>query len=192
MKQRPLEERFWEKVDKNGPVPAHKPELGPCWLWLAFKNLQGYGLIRVGRTMQLVSRTSLRLAGQIVPDELCALHHCDNTSCVRPDHIFLDTRLENNRDRDQKGRQAKGERHGSTTHPESVARGNRHGFRIHPGAAARGENAGKAKLADRDVIYIRTCHKGGATQSALAREFGLSSRNVCAIVRGESWKHLPL
>jgi hypothetical protein len=28
-----LEERFWEKVDKNGPVPAHRPELGPCWVW---------------------------------------------------------------------------------------------------------------------------------------------------------------
>lgn len=25
--------RFWVKVDKNGTAPAHRPELGPCWLW---------------------------------------------------------------------------------------------------------------------------------------------------------------
>lgn len=23
-------ERFWQNVDKNGPVPLHQPELGPC------------------------------------------------------------------------------------------------------------------------------------------------------------------
>src|SRR5438477_8325240 len=25
-------ETFWKRVDKNGPVPAHRPELGPCWI----------------------------------------------------------------------------------------------------------------------------------------------------------------
>lgn len=24
-------DRFWEKVDKNGPVPDFAPHLGPCW-----------------------------------------------------------------------------------------------------------------------------------------------------------------
>jgi hypothetical protein len=28
-------ERFWSKVDRNGPVPEHRPELGPCWVWTA-------------------------------------------------------------------------------------------------------------------------------------------------------------
>jgi hypothetical protein len=27
------EQRFWAKVHKNGPVPARRPELGPCWVW---------------------------------------------------------------------------------------------------------------------------------------------------------------
>jgi|SRR5580658_5854190 hypothetical protein len=27
-----VEERFWSKVDKNGPVPSHRPELGQCWI----------------------------------------------------------------------------------------------------------------------------------------------------------------
>jgi hypothetical protein len=40
-----LPERFWKKVDKNGPVPAHRPELGPCWLWTGALVGRGY---RVG------------------------------------------------------------------------------------------------------------------------------------------------
>ncbi len=29
----PLADRFWAKVNKDGPIPAHMPHLGPCWLW---------------------------------------------------------------------------------------------------------------------------------------------------------------
>lgn len=29
------EPKFWEKVNKHGPVPEHCPELGPCWIWTA-------------------------------------------------------------------------------------------------------------------------------------------------------------
>jgi HNH endonuclease/Zinc-binding dehydrogenase len=38
-------ERFWDKVDKHGPVPEHAPELGRCWLWKRTKNDRGYGLL---------------------------------------------------------------------------------------------------------------------------------------------------
>ena len=27
--------RFWSKVNKAGSVPPHRPELGPCWVWVA-------------------------------------------------------------------------------------------------------------------------------------------------------------
>lgn len=30
---RPVTLRFWEKVNKDGPIPEHQPELGPCWEW---------------------------------------------------------------------------------------------------------------------------------------------------------------
>jgi hypothetical protein len=32
------EENFWAKVDKNGPIPAHAPELSECWIWLGAKD----------------------------------------------------------------------------------------------------------------------------------------------------------
>ncbi len=38
----PEADRFWSKVDKDGPVPAHRPDLGPCWLWTAART-HGYG-----------------------------------------------------------------------------------------------------------------------------------------------------
>lgn len=42
-----LEIRFWKKIDRNGPIPAHCPELGPCWIWTAYKDEHGRGrLIR--------------------------------------------------------------------------------------------------------------------------------------------------
>lgn len=41
--RRSLSERFWEKVNKDGPVPAYAPELGPCWIWTAFCLWNGYG-----------------------------------------------------------------------------------------------------------------------------------------------------
>ena len=42
----PLRVRFERHVDRNGPVPPHKPELGPCWLWTAsrLKDRQ-YGML---------------------------------------------------------------------------------------------------------------------------------------------------
>jgi len=33
--RRPPTELFWAKVNRDGPVPAGHPELGPCWLWTA-------------------------------------------------------------------------------------------------------------------------------------------------------------
>lgn len=33
------EQRFWAKVDKNGPVV--RPELGPCWIWTGNRDPWG-------------------------------------------------------------------------------------------------------------------------------------------------------
>ena len=36
------EERFWAKVNKNGPVPEKNPELGPCWLYTGTIKKSGH------------------------------------------------------------------------------------------------------------------------------------------------------
>lgn len=42
-------ERFWSKVNKNGNVPKHCPELGKCWEWNAGKDTYGYGSFFKGK-----------------------------------------------------------------------------------------------------------------------------------------------
>ena len=42
------EARFWQKVNKDGPLPAERPELGPCWIWTG-ANKYEYGQIRMGK-----------------------------------------------------------------------------------------------------------------------------------------------
>jgi hypothetical protein len=51
-----------------------------------------------------------------IPDGLFICHHCDNPTCVRPDHLFLGTPKDNMRDSMVKGRRewAKGVDHKST------------------------------------------------------------------------------
>lgn len=102
-----LPERFWSKVNKFGPTPDHKPELGPCWVWTAARDGHGYGHIQRGRREAKTDRShrvSWLLHFGTVPEGLGVLHKCDNPLCVRPDHLFLGTRLENNRDSSKKGR----------------------------------------------------------------------------------------
>lgn len=38
-----IEDRFWSKVDKNGPVPINRADLGSCWIWTRALTSAGYG-----------------------------------------------------------------------------------------------------------------------------------------------------
>ena len=95
----PVEERFWPKVDKNGPVPAERPELGPCWLWLGAKSKAGYGQIRTGGVLDYAHRVSYELAHRLKLPKDDRHHHidhlCRNHACVNPDHLEYVTVSEN-------------------------------------------------------------------------------------------------
>ena len=96
-----LEERFWEKVNKNGPVPAKRPELGPCWVWTGglFDNGYGQFIIMQGRrgSPKGAHRQAWELLRGPVPDGLHLDHLCRNHPCVNPDHLEPVTNAENNR-----------------------------------------------------------------------------------------------
>ena len=199
-----VEVRFWAKVNKNGPVPRHRPELGPCWVWTGARSSDGYGSIRIdGRTLGVHRASFLAAGGELsAGPEVC--HHCDNRPCVRPSHLFSGTHLDNVRDMHAKGRARKatgdanasrlyperrprGDNHPARLHPERWARGDRSGARLHPESRARGENNGASKLTALEVAAIRERHACGASQYSLAKVYGVSKTTIRNIVRGKTW-----
>lgn len=91
-------ERFWAKVDRNGPVPEHDPRLGPCWLWTAYTCPEGYGRF-VARDAVLPSTLAHRIAwtwaNGPVPEGLELDHLCRVRGCVNPAHLEPVTGQEN-------------------------------------------------------------------------------------------------
>lgn len=157
------EERFWAKVNKEGPTPAHCPELGSCWIWLGNKLPRGYGNFSNDKARIYAHRFSWLLAhpGEVIPDRIYVLHRCDNPPCVRPSHLFLGTHLENVRDAVNKGR-----------HPH-------------------GEGMKQSKANDTIVRELRARHaEGTATYDELAAETGLSKTTVFRIVKHQAWTHI--
>lgn len=98
------ERRFFSHVDRNGPVPEHRPELGRCWLWTARRFSTGYGGFSVRKVHIMAHRWSWQHANGPLPDGLFVLHHCDNPPCVRLSHLFLGTLSDNMQDMIAKGR----------------------------------------------------------------------------------------
>jgi hypothetical protein len=81
---REISERFWEKVDTNGPVPRWRPELGPCWLWLGALGRDGYGSFQSPGGW-----LAHHFVTGPVPEGMERDHLCRNRACVRPEHIAI-------------------------------------------------------------------------------------------------------
>jgi hypothetical protein len=174
----PIEERFWKYVQKTDR----------CWIWTGsvFKAT-GYARTFINGKGRNAHRISYEMTYGPVPNGLMVLHDCDRfyapgdisyRRCIRPDHLFLGTAADNMADCKQKGRHAFGLRNGAYTKPES---------------RRRGETSGMSKLTDAQVIEIRSRYKaGGISQETLGREYGVTQGLIGFIVRGVTWRHLPL
>lgn len=80
-----------------------EPNTG-CWLWSGRVNNKGYGIGHWPNKIQLAHRYSFYVNKEN-PKGKCVLHHCDNTYCVNPDHLYLGDMAQNCKDRDTRGRQ---------------------------------------------------------------------------------------
>lgn len=162
------EELFWSHVEKTD---------GGCWPWHG-ASLRGYGKFNsrsLGR-QGYAHRWAYEFTRGPIPDGLHVLHHCDNPPCCNPDHLFLGTHLDNVADMNAKGRGAKGDRHGSRTHPERLP---------------RGENHTLAKLTAAQVAEIRNTPLKRGMQRVFARRFGVSESTVSMVVNGKVWASTP-
>ena len=96
------------------------------------------------------------------PGPLFVCHHCDNPRCVNPRHLFVGTQDDNVQDMISKSREARGEGHG------------------------------KSRLSVQDIKRMRNLYMGGMIQQELACVFGVSRVQICRILRGDCWGHIPL
>lgn len=89
-------ESFWARVDKVGPLPEYRPELGRCWIWTGPLNRGGYGHFydNSGKTAR-AHRLSFSIAYGSIPVGAEVDHLCRVRRCVRPDHLEAVTKREN-------------------------------------------------------------------------------------------------
>jgi hypothetical protein len=109
MKNVSMAERFWMKVDKNGPVVTLV--LGACWIWTGstsgrnYKNGNGYGIFWDGKKLRKATHVAWELKYAVkFPKGKHACHHCDNPRCVRGSHIYVGDNFTNQQDRIRRGR----------------------------------------------------------------------------------------
>jgi hypothetical protein len=150
-----LGDRFWDKVEK---IP------GGCWVWTAGKIKRGYGRFRLNGKLVLAHRIAYQDLVGPIPEGLFVCHHCDNLSCVNPEHLFLGTVVDNVDDMMRKGRD------------------------VNP----RGEQHGMAKLSENEVVEIRRRVAAGEykSQTKLGKEFGVSNQLISRIASRGVWAHV--
>jgi hypothetical protein len=125
--------------------------------------------------MVLAHRYAYAIVYGPIPNGKMVCHHCDTPSCVRIDHLFLTDAAGNSADMVSKGRQARGNKHGTKRYPEKIPRGFRNGA---------------SKLTENAIRTIRVGFLGGITRTKLAEAHGITYSNVCYILRGKTWKHV--
>jgi hypothetical protein len=102
-----------ETVQSRFEAKFVKEESG-CWRWIAgMRNKRyPYGNIVHKRKTYFAHRFAYELYIGKIPEGMLVCHHCDNPSCVNPDHLFLGTVKDNTADMLKKGRQVKAKAYG--------------------------------------------------------------------------------
>lgn len=179
------EKRFWERVRKSDA----------CWVWVrgCFAGKYSYGAFRAAGKLRKAHRVSWELAnGRPIPPGLMVCHRCDNPPCVRPEHLFLGTNQDNQRDASAKGRSPFGERSAPRRFPERLRRGDAHWTRAHPEKLPdqRGAANRASKLDDAAVLDMRARRAAGEALKVIGADYGVAFQTVSKIVRGQRWTHV--
>jgi hypothetical protein len=92
---------------------------------------------------------------------LCVCHKCDNPLCFNPDHLFIGTRQDNIADMYEKGR-------------DNVP---------------KGENAGRAKLTEKEVKEIRELYFHNIfNQPELSKIYNIDQSQITRLINRSTWR----
>ena len=147
-----FDERFYPRVNITDG----------CWHWTGAKDHRGYG--RYCDKHRAHVAAWMHFVGP-VPAGMCVCHKCDVPDCANPDHLFLGTKGDNNRDRHAKGRTSNASRNVGQSHGRSV-------------------------LTDDKVVMIRRLRRDGVPCPQIAEQFGISKALVSAAAIGKRWPHV--
>lgn len=129
-----------------------------CWLWTGCRSIGGYGQICTGGGQRAYThRISWEVHRGPIAGGMYVLHRCDNPPCVNPDHLFLGSKGDNNRDAIKKRRGWVGELNGS------------------------------ARLTWDAVRKIRSARAIGASLVDLGKRFHVDPSTIGLVVRNHTW-----
>lgn len=164
--------RFWDKVEIG--------DTDKCWKWKASVNGKPgkeYGQFWYNGKMVLAHRMAYALFHNDMAimektdayhqndnNFKCVLHHCDNTKCCNPHHLYLGNNTKNIKDKISRNRQQH----------------------------MRGSANGLSKLTEADVIEMRKIYiprKNGGIPK-IADDYNVSITTAWQALKGLSWRHV--
>jgi hypothetical protein len=151
--------RFFDTIEKNQDG---------CWIWKGYlcspKKIYGLTSSRLdGKKKKILAhRLSYRLFNGDIPHGSCVLHTCDIPLCVNPDHLWIGSNYEYQKDMIEKGRDKK----------------------------SYGETCALSRFKTEEIIEIRKMRAEGFLFREIAEKFKTSTGNISSIVQKQSWKHI--
>ena len=150
------------------PEAAFLASVGPidpktcCQAWLGTKTTRGYGVFTAQGVKHRAHRHAWERVNGPVPVGMVVRHSCDNTGCIREEHLCVGTHADNVADMDARGRRAD----------------------IH------GERNPLAVLTNDQALVIKQAPRGYGTGRRLAAKYGVNESVISAARRGRTYANV--